>query len=67
MNKNLLLTGDTIGVIAPSRPIYNIKKEIEAGILALEQMGFKVKRGKHLESHFYYSAGKPEEACFGFA
>lgn len=61
MNKNTLLPGDTIGVIAPSRPIYNIKTEIEAGILSLEKMGFKVKRGKYLESHLYYSAGTPAE------
>lgn len=61
MKKYTLIPGDTIGVIAPSRPIHNIKKEIEAGILALEQMGFNVKRGKNLENHFYYSAGIPAE------
>jgi len=61
MQFDLLSLGGTIGVIAPSRPIHNIKKEVEAGILALEQMGFKVKRGAHLESHLYYSAGTPEE------
>ena len=61
MQFDLISPGDTIGVIAPSRPIHNIKKEIEAGILALERMGFKIKRGAHLESHLYYSAGTPEE------
>jgi len=61
MRVNTLSPGDTIGIIAPSRPIYNIKKEVEAGISTLQQMGFKVKRGQHLENHFFYSAGTPTE------
>lgn len=56
----MLLPGDTIGIIAPSRPIYNIRAEIEAGILALEKLGFKVKQGKNIDKHFYYSAGTPD-------
>lgn len=61
MNQHILLPGDAIGIIAPSRPIYNIKKEIDAGILALEQLGFKVKQGKNIDKRFFYSAGTPEE------
>jgi muramoyltetrapeptide carboxypeptidase len=61
MRKNVLLPGDTIGVIAPSRPIENIKKEIENGIYALEQLGFKVKKSKNIDKRFYFSAGTPEE------
>ncbi len=57
----MLKPGDTIGVIAPSRPIQNIKNEIEAGIKMLEDLGFKVKRSKNLEKKFYYSAGTAKE------
>ncbi len=55
------MPGDTIGIIAPSRPIENIKKEIENGVVALEQLGFKVKMGKNIDKKFYYSAGTVEE------
>jgi muramoyltetrapeptide carboxypeptidase len=61
MTKNVLLPGDTIGVIAPSRPIENIKKEIENGVAVIRQLGFKVKKGKNIYKKFYYSAGTPEE------
>lgn len=61
MNKNILLPGDTIGVISPSRPISNIKKEIETGISALKQLGFKVVKGKNVDNKFFYSAGTPAE------
>lgn len=61
MKKNILLPGDTIGIIAPSRPIENIRKEIEEGIATLEQLGFKVKKGKNMEKKFYFSAGTAEE------
>lgn len=54
-------TGDTIGVVAPSRPIYTIKREINEGIKSLEALGFNVKLGGNLDKHFYYSAGSAKE------
>lgn len=50
---------DTIGIIAPSRPI--LKKEIEEGIKILKDFGFKVKLGKNLYKKTYYSAGSAKE------
>ncbi len=37
--------GDTISIIALSRPIYDYKKKIGLGIKALKQMGFKKTTG----------------------
>lgn len=61
MNKFILKKGDIIGVIAPSRPLWNIQKEVDLGLDRLEKNGFVIKRGKHLDKHFYYSAGSKEE------
>jgi len=58
---NKLEVGDTIGIIAPSRPITHIKKELDAGIKLLEAKGFKVKLGKNLNKKLYYSAGSAKE------
>ncbi|MFA5729793.1 MAG: LD-carboxypeptidase [Candidatus Paceibacterota bacterium] len=54
-----LKIGDTIGVIAPSRPIN--EKEILPCIKILENRGFKVKLGKNLYKKSYYSAGSAKE------
>lgn len=54
-----LKIGDTIGIIAPSRPIN--EKEILPCIKILEAKGFKVKFGKHLYKKSYYSAGSAKE------
>lgn len=61
MKMNTLKKGDTIGVIAPSRPIYNIKNEIEDGIAEIEKFGYIVKRGKNLDKQLFYYAGTVEE------
>ncbi len=53
--------GDTIGIIAPSRPIYNIDDKIKAGIKTLQALGYKVVLGKNLQKQFYYSAGTAQE------
>lgn len=58
---NLLKKGDIIGVIAPSRPLWNIKKEVDLGLKRLEKDGFKIKKGNNLEKHFFYSAGTSKE------
>lgn len=54
-----LKAGDTIGIIAPSRPIE--EAEILPCIRILEAKGFKVKLGKNLYKRFYYSAGSAKE------
>lgn len=64
MNKNTLLSGDTIGIVAPSRPVSNIKKEIKEGIRELSQFNFRIKQGKNINNKLYYSAGIPEEKVF---
>jgi len=56
-----LKKGDTIGIIAPSRPIVNIKKDINEGIKILEDLGFKVKLGNNLYKKSYYSSGSVKE------
>lgn len=56
-----LKIGDTIGIVAPSRPILNIEKEIREGIKNLEELGFKVKLGKNINKRLFYSAGTPME------
>jgi muramoyltetrapeptide carboxypeptidase len=54
-----LKVGDTIGIIAPSRPIN--EKEILPCIKILETRGFKVKFGKNIYKKSYYSAGSTKE------
>jgi muramoyltetrapeptide carboxypeptidase len=56
-----LKIGNTIGIIAPSRPITHIGKGIDEGIKILEDLGFKVKFGKNLHKKSYYSAGSAKE------
>lgn len=54
-----LKIGDTIGIIAPSRPID--EKEISPCIKILEAKGFQVKLGKNLYKKSYYSADSAKE------
>lgn len=61
MNKFVLKKGDTIGVISPSRPLWNIQKEVDLGLERLKKNGFVIKKGRHLDKHFYYSAGSKDE------
>ncbi|MDP2741553.1 MAG: LD-carboxypeptidase [bacterium] len=57
MKTNTLKQGDIIGIVAPSRPIYNIEKEIFEGIKNIRSRGFLVKESKFLNKKDYYSAG----------
>jgi len=61
MKLNLLKKGETIGIVAPSRPIYNIKKEIADGIKIIQSRGFLVKESKFINKKDYYSAGSVAE------
>ena len=61
MKINKLQPGDTIGVVSPSRPIYNIKAEVSASIRNLEKLGFKIKIAKNFNNRFFYSAGRAKD------
>jgi muramoyltetrapeptide carboxypeptidase len=61
LKPNKLKVGDMVGVVAPSRPIIRIKREIGEGIKIVESLGFKVKLGKNLNKKLYYSAGSAQE------
>lgn len=52
---------DTIGIIAPSRPIYTRENEFEAGLKVLKSFGFNIKLSTNIRKHDRYSAGKPQE------
>jgi muramoyltetrapeptide carboxypeptidase len=52
---------DTIGLIAPSRPIYTIEAEVKKGISLIQKNGFAVKVGENFNKHFFYSAGTSRE------
>jgi len=61
MKPESIKPGDTIGIVAPSRPILLIKKEIDKGIMNLRKLGYKIKLGKNIRKRLYYSAGTPKE------
>ena len=61
MNNLKLKRGDTIGVIAPSRPLWNILREVDLGLKRLKKEGFKIKKGKNISKHLFYSAGTVQE------
>ncbi len=48
--------GDVIGIIAPASPVTSDEK-IEKGVNYLEQLGYKVKLGKHVRATHGYLAG----------
>ena len=49
--------GDTIGIAAPSGSVGAIRDQVEGGIAALEQLGYRVKRGRHLYDEWMGFAG----------
>lgn len=40
--------GQTIGVVAPSNSVREMRDQVETGIAALELLGYRVRRGRHL-------------------
>lgn len=56
-----LQKGDTIGIISPSENIFELREQYLKGLEKLKSLGFKIKIGKHAESSYFYSAGKPED------
>ncbi len=55
-----LRPGDRVGVVAPASPHYQ-RTALERGIRTLEEWGFEVVRGKHLERRHGYLAGTDAE------
>lgn len=53
--------GDIIGIISPSENIHGLESYYKRGIKILEELGYKIKIGRHAEKSYYYSSGKPEE------
>lgn len=51
----------TVGIIAPSRPIYSRQKELMYGLEILKSWGVNIILSKNLEAHDYYSAGTPQQ------
>jgi muramoyltetrapeptide carboxypeptidase len=58
MNKKHL---KTVGVIAPSRPVYTRQTELSAGLEILKGWGVNTILSKNLHVHDYYSAGTKEQ------
>jgi len=52
-----LATGETIGIAAPSGSVGDIRGQVEGGIAALERLGYRVKRGRHLYDEWLGLAG----------
>lgn len=55
-----LKKGDTLGLVCPAYSAF-IREEVEAAIEALEILGFKVKKGKHIYDRYGYLSGKDED------
>jgi len=51
--------GDTIGIVAPAS--IETEENIEMGIGRLENLGFKIKKGKHIYDKWGYFAGRDED------
>jgi muramoyltetrapeptide carboxypeptidase len=58
-NPPLLKEGATLGIYAPASPM--LSGRLDAGIPYLEQLGFKVKLGKHIHQCNRFLAGTDEE------
>ncbi|HSO58947.1 MAG TPA: LD-carboxypeptidase [Paenisporosarcina sp.] len=55
-----LKKGDTIGIVAPASPLYN-KSDLVRGIKTLEEWGYKVIVGEHVNARNEYLAGTDEQ------
>lgn len=56
----LLKPGDTVGMVAPASNAYELE-EIRIAKETMEQYGFKVELGKHINAQYGYLAGKDKE------
>ena len=56
--------GDTIGIVASSKPVFPSHKEnYERGKKMLLEMGFKIKEGKTIGSQKWWMAGEPKQVA----
>jgi muramoyltetrapeptide carboxypeptidase len=55
-----LKKGDTIGIVAPASPLYN-KSDLIRGMKTLEEWGYKVIVGEHVNARNEYLAGTDEQ------
>lgn len=56
--------GDTIGIVASSKPVLPFHKEkYERGKSILLEMGFKIKEGKTVNKQRWWMAGEPKEVA----
>lgn len=58
INPASLKKGDSIGLITPSSPL--MPGDLEQGVRFLEQLGFKIKLGNHINEADRFLAGKDE-------
>lgn len=56
-----LKAGDTIGIIVPSRHIFDDVKPIQQGIALLKKQGFTLKFASNYKKKLYSAAGTPKE------
>lgn len=62
LKSKFLKVGDTIGLISPSAPLAGlVPHRTQRGIKMLEDLGFRVKIGKHALKVTGYTAGTPKE------
>ncbi|MDP3974290.1 MAG: LD-carboxypeptidase [Candidatus Daviesbacteria bacterium] len=56
--------GDTIGIVAPSLPVFpSFRENYERGKKILTEMGFKIKEGKTIGKVRWWAAGTPKEVA----
>lgn len=56
----ILRPGDTVGMVAPASNVYE-QEEIKIAMETMEQYGFKVVLGKHINAQYGYLAGRDKE------
>jgi muramoyltetrapeptide carboxypeptidase len=61
-----LAPGETIGVVAPSSAVADGTERLEAGLAALEQLGFRVRKGRHLHDEWLGLAGSHQDRADDF-
>jgi muramoyltetrapeptide carboxypeptidase len=62
LNPRKLLVGDTIGVVAPSDPVFPDQEDkLQMGIDYFENLGFKVKLGAHIRANSLGYAATPQQ------
>src|SRR5579871_5280408 len=64
INPMSIQKGDTIGLITPSSPLE--PGSLEAGMRYLEQKGFKIKLGKHINDSMRFLAGNDSDRAKDF-